>query len=134
LADVLVRDIMTREVHTVDPDTSITEIVETHFTKYKHGGFPVVKDSELLGIITLEDIKKIPKEKWQETKVSDAMTPCEKLKCASPEETAVDALMKMSKYNVGRLPVQEDGKLVGIITRSDIIHAIQIKTELGGEK
>lgn len=134
LADVLIRDIMTKEVHTVDPDAPIKDVVETHFTKYKHGGFPVLKDSELLGLITLEDIKKIPKEKWQETKVSDAMTSCEKLKCASPDETAVDALMKMSKYNVGRLPVQENGKLVGIITRSDIIHAIQIKTELGGEK
>lgn len=134
LTDVLIRDIMTREVHTADPDTSIQDIVETHFTKYKHGGFPVVKDSKLLGLITLEDIKKIPKEKWQETRVSNAITSCEKLKCASPEETAVDALMKMSKYNVGRLLVQEDGKLVGIITRSDIIHAIQIKTELGGEK
>ncbi|MEM2911239.1 MAG: CBS domain-containing protein, partial [Candidatus Bathyarchaeia archaeon] len=134
LADVLIRDIMTKEVHTVDPSAPIKDVVETHFTKYKHGGFPVTRDSELFGLITLEDIKKIPKEKWQETKVSDAMTSCEKLKCASPEETAVDALMKMSKYNVGRLPVQDNGKLVGIITRSDIIHAIQIKTGLGGEK
>ncbi|MGQ9680508.1 MAG: CBS domain-containing protein [Candidatus Bathyarchaeia archaeon] len=134
LTDVLIRDIMTQEVHTVDPDASIQDIVETHFIKYKHGGFPVVKDSKLLGLIALEDIKKIPREKWQETKVSSVMTSCEKLKCASPEETALDALMKMSKYNVGRIPVQEDGKLVGIITRSDIIHAIQIKTELGGEK
>ncbi|MGB9959754.1 MAG: CBS domain-containing protein [Candidatus Bathyarchaeales archaeon] len=134
LAGVLIRDIMTREVHIVDPDSPVKDIVETHFTKYKHGGFPVVKDSELLGLITLEDLKKVPKEKWQETKVRDVMTPCEKLKCANPDETAVDALMKMSKYNVGRLPVQENGKLIGIITRSDIIHAIQLKTELGGEK
>lgn len=134
LAGVLIRDIMTSEVHVVDPDAPVKDVVETHFTKYKHGGFPVVKDSKLLGLITLQDISKIPKGKWKETKVSDAMTPCEKLKCASPDETAVDALMKMSKYNVGRLPVQEDGKLIGIITRSDIIHAIQLKTELGGEK
>ncbi|MCS7115357.1 MAG: site-2 protease family protein [Nitrososphaerota archaeon] len=134
LADVLVRDIMTREVHTVNSDLPIRDVVETHFTRYKHGGFPVVKDSELLGLITLEDVKKVPKEKWHETKVADIMTPCEKLKCASPDETAVDALLEMSKYNVGRLPVQENGKLVGIITRSDIIHAIRIKTELEGKK
>jgi len=134
LAGVSIRDIMTREVHTVDPDALVKDIVETHFSKYKHGGFPVEKDSKLLGLVTLQDIRKIPKEKWQETKVGEVMTPFAKLKCASPDETAVDALMKMSRYNVGRLPVQENGRLVGIVSRSDIVHAIQIKTELGGEK
>ncbi|MCS7115899.1 MAG: CBS domain-containing protein [Nitrososphaerota archaeon] len=132
LADVLIKDIMTRDVHTVDPDLPIKDIIETHFMKYKHGGFPVVKDSKLIGLITLEDIKKVPREKWQETRVSDVMTHCEKLKCASPNETAADALIKMSKFNIGRLPVQEDGRLVGIITRSDIMYAIRIKTELEG--
>jgi len=131
LAGVSIRDIMTRDVHTVDPDASVKDVVETHFMQYKHGGFPVEKDSRLLGLITLQDIRKIPKEKWQETKVGDAMTPCEKLKCASPDELAVDALIKMSKQDVGRLPVQENRKLVGIVTRSDIMHAIRMKAELG---
>lgn len=133
LAGVSIRDIMTRNVHTVDANASAKDVVETHFLQYKHGGFPVEKDSRLLGLITLQDIRKIPREKWQETKVGEIMTPCEKLKCASPDELAVDALMKMSKQDVGRLPVQENGKLVGIVTRSDILHAIRIKTELGGE-
>lgn len=132
LTGVAIRDIMTRDVHTVDPDTSVKDVVETHFTKYKHGGFPVEKDSRLLGLVTLEDVRKIPREKWQETKVGDVMTPCEKLKCASPDELAVDALMKMSKQDIGRLPVQEDGKLVGIVTRSDILHTIRVRTELKG--
>jgi len=134
LAGVLIRDIMTHEVHTVNPEASVMDVVETHFMRYKHGGFPVIEDSKLLGLITLQDVRKVPKERWQETKVSQVMTPCEKLRCVSSDETAVDALMKMSKHNVGRLPVQENGKLIGIITRSDILHAIQIKTELGGEK
>jgi Zn-dependent protease/predicted transcriptional regulator len=132
LTGVSIREIMTRDVHTVDADTSVKDVVETHFTQYKHGGFPVEKDSRLLGLVTLEDVRKIPREKWQETKVGDVMTPCEKLKCASPDELAVDALMKMSKQDVGRLPVQEDGKLVGIVTRSDILHAIRVRTELKG--
>jgi len=131
LTGVKIRDIMTREVHTVDPDSSIKEIVEMQFSQYKHTGFPVEKDMRLLGIITIEDVRKIPRDKWQETKVGDAMTACEKLICASPDEPAVDALIKMSKHNIGRLPVQDNGKLVGIITRSDILHAIRIRTELG---
>ena len=130
LADVSIRDIMTSNVHTVDPETSVKDVVETHFFQYKHGGFPVEKDSRLLGLITLQDIKKIRREKWNETKVGDVMTPREKLLCASPDESVADAFLKMSKLDVGRLPVQEDGKLVGIVTRGDIMHAIRIKTEL----
>jgi len=134
LVGVSIRDIMTRNVHTVDPDVSVEDVVETHFLQYKHGGFPVEKDSKLLGLITLEDIRKSPREKWQETKVGDVMTTCEKLKCASPDELAVDALMKMSKRDIGRLPVQENGKVVGIVTRSDILHAIRVRTELKGKQ
>ena len=58
------------------------------------------------------------------------MTPYERLKYASPDELAANALMKMSKLDAGRLPVQENGKLMGIVTRSDILHAIRVKTEL----
>jgi CBS domain-containing protein len=54
----------------------------------------------------------------------------EKLLSASPDESAADAFMKMSKRDVGRLPVQKNGKLVGIVTRGDIIHAIRIETKL----
>jgi Zn-dependent protease/CBS domain-containing protein len=134
LAGVALRDIMTRDVHTVDPDTSVKDVLETRFLQDKHGGFPVEKDSKLLGLITLEDIRKSPREKWSEIKVGDVMTTCEKLKCASPDEPAVDAFMKMSKQDIGRLPVQEDGKLVGIVTRSDILHAIRVRTELTGKQ
>ena len=132
LAGVSVSDIMAREVHTVDPNVSIKDVVETHFTKHKHGGFPVVKDSKLLGLVTLQDLRKISSQKWQEAKVSDVMTPFEKLECVSPQELAVDALMKMSRHDVGRLPVCENEKLVGIVTRSDLLHAIRIRTELRG--
>lgn len=132
LAGVLIRDIMTREVHTVDPDVSIREVGETHFMKHKHGGFPVEKDHNLLGIITLQDMKKFSQKELPETKVRDVMTPIEKLRFASPDEAAVDAFMKMSKQNVGRLPVMENGKLVGIVTRSDIFQVVRIKTEILG--
>ncbi len=130
LAGVAVSDIMTREVHTVDPDTLLKDLVEDYFSKYKHGGFPVTENSTLLGLVTIEDLRKIPKEKWRETKTADIMTSCEKLICLKPDEMALDAFISMSKQAVGRMPVQANGKLVGIVTRSDILHSIKIRTEL----
>jgi len=132
LAGVSVRDIMTPEVRTVEPDVLVRDLVDNYFSKYKHGGFPVVKDSTLLGLVTIEDIRKVPREKWQETKTADIMTPREKLTCLSPDELALDAFVRMSRRAIGRLPVLENGELVGIVTRSDILHVIRVRTEFGG--
>ncbi len=130
LAGVKIRDIMTSEIHAVEPDVLLSDLVNNYFFMYKHGGFPVAKDSNLLGLVTMQDVKKIPRERWREVRVVDVMTSCEKLACVDPDEKAIDALMKMSKQSVGRLPVWKDGKLMGIVSRSDVMKAIQMRTEL----
>ena len=57
------------------------------------------------------------------------MKPQEELITVRPEDTASDALVLMSKWEVGRLPVMKDDRLVGIVTRSDITRAIQIRLQ-----
>jgi len=130
LAGVAVHDIMTREVHTVEPDVTLETLVADYFSRHKHGGFPVTKNSTLLGLVTIEDVRKVPKSRWSETRVADVMTRCEKLVCLRQDDKVLDAFIRMSKQRVGRLPVQEDGRLVGIVTRSDILHTIKVRTEL----
>ncbi|MEM2872767.1 MAG: site-2 protease family protein [Nitrososphaerales archaeon] len=134
LSDVKVADIMTKEVHTISPNASISDVVENYFYKYKHGGFPVVDNGNLLGMLTTQDIRTVAKERWDILQVKDIMTSSEKLVKSQPEEPVADAFLKLSKRDIGRLPVVEDGKLVGIITRSDIMHIIRVKTELAVKK
>ncbi len=134
LSDVKVADIMTKEVHTISPNASILDVVENYFYKYKHGGFPVVDNGNLLGMLTTQDIRMVAKERWNVLQVRDVMTSSEKLVKSQPEEPVTDAFLKLSKRDIGRLPVVEDGKLVGIITRSDIMHIIRVKTELAVKK
>jgi len=131
LAGVAIKDVMTRDIHAVEPHVLLSDLVDNYFSRYKHGGFPVTKNSTLLGLVTIQDVKKVPREKWHEVRVGDVMTPCEKLVCVKSDDMAIDALIKMSKQAVGRLPVQQEGKLVGIVTRSDVMRAIKIRTELG---
>ncbi|MEM3004255.1 MAG: site-2 protease family protein [Candidatus Bathyarchaeia archaeon] len=131
LSNVSVEDIMTREVHSVKPDLSVAELVDEYFSKYKHGGFPVATGSTLLGLVTTEDVRKIPKEKWKDTRTEEIMTPCSRLTCLRPEDMAIDAFMKMSSLSVGRLPVRRDGEVAGIVTRSDIMRVVEIRLELG---
>ncbi len=132
LGKVKVKDIMSSPVCTISSSNLLIEVVENCFYKYKHGGFPVVDDGELKGIVTLEDLRKVPRELWAETQVKQVMTPVEKLLTVKPDDPALEALIKMSAFKVGRLPVMDGKNLVGIVTRSDVIHAIRTRIELGG--
>lgn len=132
LSGVIVEDIMTRNVDTIAADTSLTGVVENYFARYKHGGYPILEGGNLVGILTLQDVRKVQREDWDHVRARDVMTSITAVETASPEDTAVDALMKLSKRDVGRLPVIRHGKLIGIITRSDLTHLIKVRTELRG--
>ena len=96
LAEYKVKDVMTPEVHIVKPDTPVNEIVE-RFLKYKHGGFPVGENDEMVGCVTMHDIKKVSREKWGEVMAKDIMTPQCDIIHVSPEDPVVEAMVKMSK-------------------------------------
>ena len=129
LEGVKVGDIMTREVHTVEPSITIQRLVDEYFMRYKHGGFPIVSEGRFLGLVTDHDVRQVGRERWDKVSVEDIMKPREELITMRTEDTASDALVLMSKWGVGRLPVMKNDQLIGIVTRSDITRAIQIRLQ-----
>lgn len=123
LEGLKVSDLMSREVITVPPHLSVSELVNLMFEK-KHMGYPVVEDGRLLGVVTFTDVQKIPADKRSEATVGDIMT--KNIIAVKPDEPAEHALRMLFTYNIGRLLVMEDSRLVGIISRTDIVRAIQI--------
>ncbi|MFQ6135461.1 MAG: site-2 protease family protein [Nitrososphaerales archaeon] len=134
LTGVKVEDIMTIDVVTVEPDISVVEAIRNYFYRYKHGGYPVVSRGEVKGIVTTHDIQKIPQGRWGSTYIWDIMTPRDKLITVSPEDPATDAFAKMTKNDLGRLPVMKEDLLIGIVTRSDIMRAMKRRSELKVEQ
>lgn len=122
LEGIKVRDIMTKDVNTLTPDTSVSEALNTMF-KQRHMGYPVKDHGELVGIVTFDDISKIP-ENQRDTLIGNIMT--KKLILANPEEPAMNTLEKITKNNIGRLPVIENGNLVGIISKTDIMRVLEV--------
>jgi CIC family chloride channel protein len=116
---------MTREVKTVEPGLSLQQVQDYAFTPFKHHGFPVVKDGVLLGLITDEDVRRVKPEHWDERRVEDVMRKTADLVTVNPGDAAVDALIKLAKAGVGRLPVVDNSVLIGIITRGDFTRTIQ---------
>lgn len=133
LSGLKVKDLMSKPVITVDETSSVTEAVENYFFKFHHASFPVKSDGHVSGLLTLNNVRAIEKEKWNETRVSDVMNKLGPNDTMSPDDSAIDALAKMmsnNNGNLGRFPVVQEGRLVGIISRQDIMKMLEFKAGL----
>ncbi len=122
-----VEDIMSTELSTVTPNMSVRELMDRIYN-VQHTGFPVVYQDRLVGIVTMSDLKKIPESAMNRSKVADIMT--RDVKTVEPCDDVSEVWSNMLQNNVGRFPVTEDGELVGMVTRSDVMHAYNILSEL----
>jgi CBS domain-containing protein len=123
LEGIKVKDLMSKNVVSVSPDITGAELVELMF-KEKHMGYPVMEDSTLVGIVTFSDIQQVPKDQWSKVKVRDIMT--REIISLGPEDDAVDAFRTLSSHNIGRIIIRENRKVVGILSRTDLIQATQL--------
>lgn len=126
LEDLSVRDLMTRNVITASPDMTLDQVVEL-MLENKHTGYPVTRDGELVGIVTLGDVHGVPREQRETVTVREVMAT--KLLTLSPDTPAFDALRTLSSNDIGRMPVMEAGRMVGIISRTDLTRALEILGE-----
>ncbi len=123
LEGVKIRDIMSKEVQTVTSGMSIEELVENIF-RFKHMGYPVVDDGRLKGMVTFTDVQKVPREERKVVKVSQVMS--KNIIGLQEDDDAVNALKLMTANNIGRIIVKKGETISGIVSRTDIIRAIQL--------
>ncbi len=116
---VTIKDVMSSPVFSISSDKSMKAAAQ--LLKEKGcTGVPVVDNGKLVGIISRRDFKKIKKESQLKAPTKAFMST--KVRKIGPEENPMDAAKLMVKYDIGRLPVVEGGKMVGIITRSDAMN------------
>jgi Zn-dependent protease len=131
LEGVKVKELMSRDVISVGPSLRIDRLVEDFYLTHKHITYPVTEGEKILGLITLKQVKEIPRDQWREKTVREVMSPIQEEMMLDPDGDAADALQKMVRSGEGRLPVVKDGKAIGMITRKDILNLLEIKTDLG---
>jgi CIC family chloride channel protein len=119
LSKLKAADVMHSKVESIDSKLSITETIE-FMSRSRHRGFPVVEDNKLVGIVTQSDLAKLT-SKSEELSLKQLMT----LRPITVDIDAslTDVLYLLNRYQLSRLPVLDDDRLVGIITRTDIIKA-----------
>ncbi len=130
LSGLSVNDIMTKTLLTVSPSITVQNLVTDYFLTHPHGGYPVVQNDKVLGVVTMDSVRSIPKEKREFELVSQAMVPYERTVTVSQNVSAADALQKMARTGVGRVLVMDQDKLLGIVSRGDIMRSIKTRQDL----
>jgi Zn-dependent protease/predicted transcriptional regulator len=124
LRDIRVGSIMSSPVMTVSPTLPLTKVIEMMYAT-KHLGFPVVDRDVLVGMVTVADVQQMSPIDRDAMQVRDVMS--RSIIAVSPETPVTDVLRVMSARDIGRVPVVADGKLVGIVTRTDILKVVELK-------
>lgn len=129
LTKIFISDAMNRSVVTLVPTDSVATALQLVVEK-GFRGIPVVDGEKLVGIVTVSDLQRIPREQMATTTLKEVMT--QSLLVTHADDSLLTALETMTNHGIGRLPVvtRETGKLVGIITRTDVLRAYERAVDL----
>lgn len=130
LAIVKVEEIMTRYVKSVPAEMSVKQLLSL-MAKERHVAYPVINSSgKPIGIVTIEEASNVPKEKRSNTAVGTIAR--KTLVTAKVGETALDVFRKMSAHETGRVLIvspEDPDKVVGLVTKTDLMHALIIASQ-----
>ncbi len=134
LGGVRVRDALEPVRHAcVSAGTAVAEVVSAQILRSGLRTLWVVDpdDDRLLGVATLRELARVPAEKRAATRVESVMTPVARVISVSPEDTALVGMQRLGEAGVNQLPVLENGRLVGSLTRERLFGLLQAGLWLG---
>ena len=130
LSGILTKEIMTKDVVAVDAELHLNDLVDKYFFRYRFTSFPVISSDALVGLITLHNVKDVPRERWGETLTKEAMVPLSSLILIGPDVEVMEALSKMAANGIGRLIVVQDHKILGFLSQRDVMRLFEVRLDL----
>jgi Zn-dependent protease/CBS domain-containing protein len=125
-----VAEVMDPQPPSAGPAMSVHEFVLDHVIRRGHRALLVVDGGRLVGLVSITDAKKEPQESWATTTVGAIMTRTP-LKTISPDTDMAGALQLMVEGALNQVPVIQDDRLVGLLSRADVMRFLQMRDELG---
>jgi Zn-dependent protease/CBS domain-containing protein len=134
LSGLKVGRFMATDPVSVPPGITLQDFVEDYLYRYHHQIYPVVKDGELTGCITVRKLKDVARDEWSHRLVGDMAASCEEAMVVGPDMDATEALGIMNRTGNSRLMVVENGRLVGIVTLKDLSEILALRLEMEGPR
>jgi Zn-dependent protease/CBS domain-containing protein len=132
LAGLKVRDVMTADVRTVEAGMAVADVIEQHFLRHTYGGYPVERRGEVIGLVTLHELRGVPSGQRREVPVEKIMVPLSADQVVDGETTVLDAFNRMAATRQGRLVILDGGRLRGLITLRGVAHLAQVRGYIAG--
>ncbi len=126
LAGHTVEEMMRVGAPVLPPDLPVSVFVHDYLVRSDERALPVVRDGQLLGVVSLPDIRAVPSDEWPSTPIGAVMRPRERLAVATPREPLTEAFTQLASLDLDELPVLEGGRLVGVLQRRDIARWLQL--------
>jgi Zn-dependent protease/CBS domain-containing protein len=127
-----VQKFMTKNPISCPPSISIQEFVNEYVYHSYHHLYPVTENENLIGYVSLKEVKLTPIENWKKVLVKEVMVSASEFKTVSPETSALEALDLINQTGMPILLVVKGKRLVGVLTAQDLFKLISIKLELEG--
>jgi signal-transduction protein with cAMP-binding, CBS, and nucleotidyltransferase domain len=115
----------------VPGELTLQQLVDEHVLVGSQRCFLVTSGQETVGLITLHRIKEVPRREWGSTNVAGITVPLEQLKRTGSETELWTALQQMDRDGVNQLPVMQNGQVIGMLSREDVITFLRTLQELG---
>ncbi|MCJ7669362.1 MAG: site-2 protease family protein [Dehalococcoidia bacterium] len=131
LTGITARQVTDYDCPLIPPHLNLMELVQQHILPTGRSCFLISWGTELEGIVTLQQIKKVPRSRWAITSVQDIMTPASKLKVAYADQDILSVLQEMNGESANHIPVIEAGKVIGVINREDIARFLRTRADFG---
>jgi Zn-dependent protease/predicted transcriptional regulator len=127
LAREAVGSLMVRDVVTVEPDITVDEAVIRYFGRYGYDSFPVTEGDRFVGMVSIREIQSVPRALWPLRRIREVMEPQSEALQVTPETPATHALEQMIREGQYHLAVVQQGRLVGLLTRSAMTRLLQLR-------
>jgi Zn-dependent protease/predicted transcriptional regulator len=131
LSDAVVSQAMTPRFRQVDPLMPVQRLVNEQVLNEGHSFFVVQEDDRLVGALTLDAINAVPQRQWPFKTVNQVMLPADRLATLSPETRLLDALQTMEKDKQTHMLVTDNGEIVGVLGRDEIMQLVRVRAQLG---
>lgn len=126
LQGVPIAQLMRTDLPWVSPATSVTRFVHDWMVKSDERSFPVLDGGDFVGMVTVDNVRQVPRRDWDMVPVSSIMTPADRIPTLSPHDNAADVLDKLVESS-NELPVMDQGRLVGVLYRHDLARWLQLQ-------
>jgi len=131
LTGMEVRDIMVKDTPSVAPEVTVDHFVHDYLLRHDYSMYPVVEGDVVKGVVGIAEVRKLPKDRWESTPVSDIAYPVDEERKVRKEDDAWQALTQLMTTDGSRLLVMDNGHLDGMVTRENLFHLVQTKMRLG---